>query len=358
MKEAKEREASKAVSDERVRLEALISDADQRCETLRAEHTAEVEALRQRLESAQGHGQDKDSELKSLATELQTVTDRCQAAEERLVEVTERLEQSGAVHSRAVYEWEAEREELIRQQFPAQEEVAELQKSLEASQKHEAELVHQVAERGEKLEQMKKIMDEQEHDMTVKIERVQQYVKERQAGALAAEKKQNDAERLADRWQREVQRLQAEKDRLAAVVLDLETHKSGQAKHLQGAHESHQQEVSRLQEALRQKEEEMRAANMELLQKRDTEYQSKITLERQREKDRSIALLNKKQQEMLIKEQQLKAARQRIQELESGMPPGRGAASPGSARGSSSGGRRPSGDGQDASLPPLPFSAR
>merc|ERR1719498_1487656 len=156
--------------------------------------------------------------------------------------------------------------------------------------------------------------------MTMKIERVQQYVKERQAGALAAEQKQKDAERMSERWQREVQRLQAEKDRLATVVLDLETHKAGQAKHVQGANELHQQEINRLQEALQRKEEEMRCANMELLEKRDAEYQNKINLDRQREKERSIALLNKKQQELQVKEVQLKAARQRIQELEACTP--------------------------------------
>merc|ERR1719484_219474 len=116
-----------------------------------------------------------------------------------------------------------------------------MQQTIDASQKSEADLVHQCAERGDKLEQMKRMMDEQEHEMTIKIDRVQQYVKERQAGALVAEKKQQDAERMADRWQREVTRLQAEKDRLAAVVLDLETHKSGQMKQLQGTQESHQE---------------------------------------------------------------------------------------------------------------------
>merc|ERR1719231_422414 len=101
-------------------------------------------------------------------------------------------------------------------------------------------------------------------------------VKERQAVALAAEKKQQDADRMCERWQREVHKLQAEKDRLASTVLSLETEKNGQTKHLQGAQETHQQQLLELQESLRKKEEEMRAANTELLEKRDAEYQNKI----------------------------------------------------------------------------------
>merc|ERR1719443_2011200 len=273
--------------------------------------------------------------------------ERHASCELQLAEVTERLEEAGMARSRADYEWEAERDELVRERVGAQSCVEELKKTIEAQQKHEAELAQQCAERGEKLEQMKSIMDEQEQAMTMKIEHVQQYVKERQAGALAAEQKQKDAERMSERWQREVQRLQAEKDRLAVVVLDLETRKAGQAKHVQGANELHQQEINRLQEALQKKEEEMRSANMELLEKRDAEYQNKINLDRQREKERSIALLNKKQQELQVKEVQLTSARQRIRELEAATGMNAPSQSPSSRP--SSAGRRQS--GSEASLP-------
>merc|ERR1719199_1146673 len=46
IKEAKEREASTALKDERSRLEMLVTAADERCEKLRSEHAAEVEVLR------------------------------------------------------------------------------------------------------------------------------------------------------------------------------------------------------------------------------------------------------------------------------------------------------------------------
>merc|ERR1719240_1399812 len=109
---------------------------------------------------------------------------------------------------------------------------------------------------------------------------------------------------------------------------------------------------------MRQKEEEMKAANSESMLKCEAEYQNKLSVEREREKNRSIGLLNKKQQELLLKEQQLKAARLRIQELESGNPAGQGSSTPDSMRGGSAGSRRASAEKGDASLPPLPMSAR
>ncbi|CAE7228436.1 unnamed protein product, partial [Symbiodinium sp. CCMP2456] len=170
-------------------------------------------------------------------------------------------------------------------------------------------------DRAEKLEQMRKIMDEQELEMSQKIERVQQYVKERQTTAIMAEKKQQDAEKMAERWQNEVRRCQAEKERLAAAVLDMEGRQSGQAQQMQGAVDQHRRQVTALEDALRRKEDQMREQNLELLSRRDEEYQAKVALEKQREKERSIALLKKKEQEVHIKDQQLRAAKQRIQEL-------------------------------------------
>ncbi|CAK0860258.1 unnamed protein product [Prorocentrum cordatum] len=60
----------------------------------------------------------------------------------------------------------------------------------------------------------------------------------------------------------------------------------------------------------------MRAANQELLKQRDEEYQARVYQEKQQEKSRSIALLKKKEHELQLKDQQLRAVRQRVQELE------------------------------------------
>ncbi|CAE7210174.1 unnamed protein product [Symbiodinium pilosum] len=187
--------------------------------------------------------------------------------------------------------------------------------------------------------------------MSQKIERVQHYVKERQATALMAEKKQQDAEKMAERWQNEVRRCQAEKERLASAVLEMEGQQSGQAQQLQGTVDQHRRQVATLEDALRRKEGEMREQNLELLSRRDEEYQAKVTLEKQREKERSIALLKKKEQEVQIKDQQLRAAKLRIQDLESELRST--ATSAGSEKQ-----RPPCTRGETSALPPLPLSAR
>lgn len=291
-----------------------------------------------------------------MAKEMKSLTEQLAASNLELVDVTKRLEQAEAGKSRSAYEWDAEREELVRERCASQKRVADLEKALADAGGREEALGQRCTERAEQLEQMRRVMDEQERELSAKIERVERYVKERQAGALHAERKQQDAERMAERWQSEVRRLQAERDKLAALVLDLEGRHTGRTDELRGVYEKHQQEVSALQEALSRKEEEMRTANIELLRQRDSEYQAKVSSERQREKDRSIALLKKKEQEVHIKDQQLKAARQRIQELESGATGGNFHSSSPSSRGSTTAGRRHLAG--DSCLPPLPLSAR
>jgi len=360
MREAKEREAAAALEEQRQKHEALLAEAMQRSD----ERAAEVKDLEAALQSARAQGDSKASDAASaasaLAQEVQSLKEQLETSQRALADMTTRFEQLEVARSRSEYEWGAEREELVRERAAAEEQVAKLQQEVAEGREREEALTHKCEDRADKLEQMRRLMDDQEREMTTKIERVQLYVKERQAGALHAEKKQQDAERMAERWQSEVRRLQSEKDKLAKLVLDLETHQSGQSEGVKSLRQQHQQEILALQEALRLKEEEMRDANSELMQQRDEEYQSKVNLERQREKDRSIALLRKKEQEVQIKDQQLKSARQRIQDLEMGGAVGSGPAAAGSGvqtpspRGSSAG-RRPLGT---EGLPPLPLSAR
>merc|ERR1712151_674564 len=90
---------------------------------------------------------------------------------------------------------------------------------------------------------------------------------------------------MGDRWQKEVVRLQTERDDLAQRILELESRQIGQGNAHQGAHTQHVNEVSALKEAFRKREDEMRHANEELLRKREDEYQAKMSLERQRENE-------------------------------------------------------------------------
>jgi len=358
-REAKEREAAAALEEQQRQIQSVREEAESRFSEQQRQHAAEVEALQQRLDAISGEGTQKDSVVDHLSQEAGGLRKQLDAAKLELAEAAKSAEEAEGARGRQEYEWGAERDELSRDIAAARQQIEELEGALDGARTREKELSQKCADGAGKLEQMKRVMDEQERKMSEKIERVEQYVKERQAGALHAERKQQDAEKMCERWQGEVRRLQAEKDKLAKLVLDLEGHQTGQAHEIRGTVEKHQQEVQALQEALRRKEEEMRAANLELLRQRDDEYQQKVSLERQREKDRSIALLKKKEQDMHIKDQQLKAARQRVQELESGSGAG-GVASVRSSSPSSrshlSGSRRTlSGDG---SLPPLPLSAR
>jgi len=356
MKEAKEKEFAKALEDEKACSLALVAAAEDRCESLRQKHAAELDTLRASLTSARHEGQHKHGEAKALEVDLRSLTERSKEIESRLAEMAKELEQSKLSQSRSAYEWDVEREELMRKRSEAELALVKVEANMEATRQRETDLIRQCADKGEKLEQMRKIMDDQEREMTMKIERVQHYVKERQVGALNAEKKQKDAEQMAEKWQREVHRLQAEKDRMAALVIELKDDQNGKVREISSARERHEQEIARLQDSLRKTQEEMRVANLELLQQRDSEHQATLNLERQREKERSIGLLKKKEQELHIKEQQLKAARQRIQELEYGTPPTTantniGTTSPDSFLGSSLG-------RSDTTLPRLPQSAR
>merc|ERR1712087_717541 len=48
----------------------------------------------------------------------------------------------------------------------------------------------------------------------------------------------------------------------------------------------------------------------------EEDFEKRLAHEKQKEKDRSIAMLKRKDQEVHIKDQQLKAAKQRVKELE------------------------------------------
>ncbi|CAK0860254.1 unnamed protein product, partial [Prorocentrum cordatum] len=174
------------------------------------------------------------------------------AANEELAALVDAAEAS---RKRAEYEWGVEREELERQRDEAQAAATELERSVAEGAGREEELRQKCADRSQKLEEMRRIMDDQEGEMNQKIERVQQYVKERQVAALQAEQKLKDAERMCERWQGEVRRLQAEKDKLSKALLDNESRESGRSNQQQALLESQQEEIRALQGRLQRKEE-------------------------------------------------------------------------------------------------------
>jgi len=248
--------------------------------------------------------------------EAEDLTQKLAAANAEIQKQIEKLKDSHGVCDRKEYEFEAQRDELVRERVELQAKIKDLEGGVADGVEREEALRAKITEMTGQLQTMKKDMDEQEQVLLAKVDRVQQYVKERQTSAIHAEKKQQDAELLAERWQGEVRRLQTEKERLQKSVLDTETRSGGQAQDLQGQLRRFEQENEKLREAMRNQETQMRKQQQELLQQRDQEYTNKVSLEKERERDRSLMQVKKKDQEIQIKDQQLKAAKARIQELE------------------------------------------
>merc|ERR1712087_289313 len=98
----------------------------------------------------------------------------------------------------------------------------------------------------------------------------------------------------------------------------------------------------------------------------EEDFEKRLAHEKQKEKDRSIAMLKRKDQEVHIKDQQLKAVRQRIKQLEDTFSATSVCAACGASRAKGSAECQVSQSaGQDTvassgvtSLPPLPASAR
>jgi hypothetical protein len=349
---AAEQEQASALEEQRERLEAAVAAAEARCEAQRVEVRGESADLQRQLESLRAAGEAKDKCAGVLSEEHNSLHRQVEEAERKFIQLADRFAQQEKAARLREYEWGVEREELVREDGGAQERLKEQDREIAEARDREVELTRKCTQRAEQLQQMQKLMDEQEQEMTAKIDRVQQYVKERQACALHAEKKTQDTERMSQRWQEEVQRIQAERDKLAQLVLELEKKTIDQGKLFQDAHDRHQQELAALQETIRRKDDEMQEANKESLQQRDAEYVQKNNLEKSRERERSAAQLKKKEQELQIKDQQLKAARQALQNVEAGSATGNALPSISSPRGA----RRPSSG--DGSLPRLPLSAR
>lgn len=317
-REAKEREAEAKLEEERGRRLAEVHAKGQEIVDLRAKHQEELDAVERRCAALQTRAEKTEAELKAKGEVLTELQGRLEQGASETQETQERLAEQAAEMRRSSYDWEAQKEELVKDKRTLQEDVDRLKAKAKESADREKELKEVITDQREKLEKMRRTMDEQEQELSAKVARVQQYVRERQSGALQAEKKQHDAELLAERWQGEVRRLQAEKDRLAKALMDAEANLGSQGQKLASEMSRRQEETGKLQGLLKDREEEMRTANTELLQKREAEYGAKISMEKQKEKNRSIEALRRKEQELQIKDQQLQAARKKIEELQHG----------------------------------------
>lgn len=327
-REVKEKEMATALSQQnQEHLEELARREEQRDSETKA-HSVVVAALEKRVEELLEEGIRKDSATALKTKESEMLTQKLAEANAEIQRQIGLVQDSKGYCGRKEYEFEAQREELMRDNADMKNKIMDLEGGIADGVVREEALQAKIAEMTSQLHRMKKDMDDQEQALLTKVDRVQQYVKERQASAMQAEKKLQDAELLAERWQEEVRRLQADQTKLQRAVLDTETRSGGQAKDLQGQLRKYELENEKLREAMREQESQMRAQQQELLKQREQEYNNKVSLEKEKERDRSMMQLKKKEQEVQIKDQQLKAARARIQELEAFSSMGAGGASP------------------------------
>merc|ERR1719310_578132 len=98
----------------------------------------------------------------------------------------------------------------------------------------------------------------QEQELLAKVERVQQYVKERQAGALHAETMHAVAQQSAKSAQEELRRVTADRDRLQRLVLDAEDRARASATRYESRLEEEQRELAEARERLAATEKENR----------------------------------------------------------------------------------------------------
>eukprot|EP00441_Pelagodinium_beii_P011163 CAMPEP_0197689436 /NCGR_PEP_ID=MMETSP1338-20131121/106837_1 /TAXON_ID=43686 ORGANISM="Pelagodinium beii, Strain RCC1491" /NCGR_SAMPLE_ID=MMETSP1338 /ASSEMBLY_ACC=CAM_ASM_000754 /LENGTH=218 /DNA_ID=CAMNT_0043271769 /DNA_START=26 /DNA_END=679 /DNA_ORIENTATION=+ len=202
------------------------------------------------------------------------------------------------------YEWDEERKALLRQQEDLKSQLERHFQQLDGSDRQlksalerEEDFKMKSEASAKKMEEMKIAMADQELEMTRKLERVEQYVKEKQAAALHSEKKFQDAERMSEHWQIETKKSQADKDKLVTLLREAEGRNEAQDLVMKQTAEKHRQEVAGLQEILRRTENETREANKELLLQREKEYQNKVAMEKEREKEREAQDSKRKLQE-------------------------------------------------------------
>jgi len=162
-------------------------------------------------------------------------------------------------------------------------------------------------------------------------------VYEEQAIAHARQKEQFEeaSQRATARWQEELIRMRVERDNLTNLVRDFDAKEAQGAKEhaetRQVAEEQHRQALALASSERSSLEETLTATSMKLsfeaeevlrlqnahaadLQRLGEDFSARLVQERQKEKDRSITMLKRKDMELRIKDEQLRGALQRLGE--------------------------------------------
>ena len=126
------------------------------------------------------------------------------------------------------------------------------------------------------VEDVKRMMAEQEDELLAKVERVQQYVKERQAGALHAETMQAVARSDVSKAQEELRRVIADREKMQRLLLDAED----RARETAAKYEHRIAEIERARKAAEDRataaDRSLRNQNAELLEKQHIDHTAKV----------------------------------------------------------------------------------
>lgn len=214
--------------------------------------------------------------------------------------------------ARAAYDLEALHGEIGRAVQAREEVEAAADEAARCAEARIGELENAVAERDAEINDVKEQMVRQEEELLAKIERVQQYVKERGAGALHAETMQAVARADVTKLQNELRRVSGDRDQMQQALLAAEDRATDVTARCDAKLAAQAASISQLEAKLKASENLTREQNWELLQQRDEEHNSKVGLERLREKDRSSALLRRKDQELQVASAQIKALKAKV----------------------------------------------
>jgi hypothetical protein len=215
-------------------------------------------------------------------------------------------------NARAAYDLEALHGELGRAVQAREEAEAAAEEAARCAEARIGELENAVCEREAEISSVKEQMVKQEEELLSKVERVQQYVKERGAGALHAETMQAVARADVSKLQDELRRVVGDRDQMQRALLAAEDRAMDVTARCDAKLAAQAATISQLEAKLKASDNVARDQNWELLQQREAEHNSKVGLERLREKDRSAALLRRKDQELQVASAQIKALKAKV----------------------------------------------
>jgi len=142
----------------------------------------------------------QSDKVTELTAEMARLREECQC-------LRDSVESMNAEFQRKNYELEAVVEAGVQEKAEMQSSIERVREELRVAHSTESQLQSEIEKRQQAVDRMRQEMIEQEQELVQKVNRVQQYMKERSAGAMTAERRQQDAELMAERWQEDLRRV-------------------------------------------------------------------------------------------------------------------------------------------------------